>query len=333
MDNETPPFWLQSESRRLEFKEVWPAGDKVARTVVAFANGAGGKLRLLAIERDGSHPTNTAVLLSESGIRHRLFPYAKIECARFKGNDTKVFLDQATIDGPVHSSVEPALAFIKRNIALGSRIGEVYRQDRWEYPLEAIREALTNAVVHRDYAIQGSDIKVAIFDDMLEITSPGPLPDNIAPDALGTGRSEIRNRVLAPIFKELKLIEGWGTGIRKMRTELEAYPDIRLVLWEAGNAFQVQFVKENHTPEVTPEVTPAVRMMSVVTGDMSRTEIQDILGLKDEKHFRDTYLMPAIDAGLIEMTISGKPRSSKQRYRVTAKGAETMRRLNRRAES
>ena len=119
-----------------------------------------------------------------------------------------------SIEGPVNAAVEPCLMFIKKNIALSSLIGEVYRQDRWEYPLEAIREAISNAVIHRDYAVLGSDIKVAIFDDMLEITSPGPLPDTMPIGELGSGRSEIRNRVLAPIFKDLKLIEAWGTGIQ-----------------------------------------------------------------------------------------------------------------------
>jgi len=106
--------------------------------------------------------------------------------------------------------VEPCLSFIKKNIALSAEIGEVYREERWEYPLEAVREAVTNAVIHRDYSVLGNDIKVAIFDDMLEITSPGQLPETLSVEKLGTGRSEIRNRVLAPIFKSHNLIEAWG---------------------------------------------------------------------------------------------------------------------------
>lgn len=126
----------------------------------------------------------------------------------------------------------------------GATIGELYREERWEYPLEAIREALVNAVIHRDYIILGSDVKVAIYDDMLEITSPGPLPDALSIEDLGSGRSEIRNRVLAPIFKDLKLIEAWGSGIQKMQQELRDYPEIELILRESGHAFQVQFVKK-----------------------------------------------------------------------------------------
>jgi predicted HTH transcriptional regulator len=80
---------------------------------------------------------------------------------------------------------------------------------------------------------------------MLEITSPGPLPDSLPIEELGTGRSDIRNRVLAPIFKDLKLIEAWGSGIQKIRKKLEQYPEIELILQEAGSAFQVQFVKKD----------------------------------------------------------------------------------------
>jgi len=121
---------------------------------------------------------------------------------------------------------------------------------------------------------------------------------------------------LAPIFKDLKLIEAWGTGIRKMQAEAAKYRNIGLVLKETGNTFQVQFVKENRTPEVTPEV----RLLQVMAGEMSRKEIRESLKLKDEEHFRKAYLLPALQAELIEMTIPDKPRSSKQRYRITEKG-------------
>lgn len=86
-------------------------------------------LGLLFYERDQMYPTYAAVLLSDTPARKHLFPYAKIECARFKGIDTSVFLDQITIEGPIYTAVEPCLTFIKKNIALSSRIGEVYRED------------------------------------------------------------------------------------------------------------------------------------------------------------------------------------------------------------
>jgi predicted HTH transcriptional regulator len=302
-------------------------------------------------------PTNAALLLSDSLARKQFFPYAKIECARFKGADRRVFLDQATIENPIHDSVEPCIAFIKKNIALGATIGEIYRKDRWEYPLEAIREALINAIIHRDYAILGNDIKVAIYDDMLEITSPGSLPDALSVEELGTGRSEIRNRVLAPIFKDLKLIEAWGSGIQKIRKELDQYPEIGLILQEVGSAFQVQFVKKDpdraesvsardhvstwkgpSKDQVGTKKGPGkdqvgtklfltsehLIMLSNCKKPHSIAELMKIAGRSNRTKFRKSMINPLLSAGLLEMTEPDSPKSPTQKYCTTQKGQEAV---------
>jgi hypothetical protein len=79
------------------------------------------------------------------------------------------------------------------------------------------------------------------------------------------------------------------------------------------------------TPEVTPEVAPEVRLVQVLVGEMTRQQLQRALGLKDDEHFRRAYLQPALEQGLIEMTIPDKPRSGKQKYRLTAAGASKRR--------
>ncbi|MFC1856547.1 RNA-binding domain-containing protein [Thermodesulfobacteriota bacterium] len=298
-------------------------------------------------------PTNAALLLSDSPARKQFFPYAKIECARFKGTDKRIFLDQSTIEGPIHDSVEPCMDFIKKNISLGSTIGEIYRKDRWEYPLEAIREALINAVIHRDYAILGSDIKVAIYDDMLEITSPGTLPDALSIEDLGSGRSEIRNRVLAPIFKDMKLIEAWGSGIQKIRKELEPYPEIELILQETGRAFQVQFIKKDYksikaesnqgrvraesgqsrgrvgaesgqSEEIEAESIKNKVMIALSDGELSKAEIANKIGLKSVTGYLNRTIRSMLTEGFIEYTIPEKPNSRLQKYRLTKKGEQAL---------
>ena len=233
---------LERQKRKISFDglpvyDLEPARLKLDRFKKEYYKHTGRKLGieqlknlgLLVVEQGILLPVNAAVLLADCNERKHLFPYAKVECARFKGTNTNVFLDQFTVECPTHEAISSCIAFVKKNIALGAEIGEVHREERWEYPLGAVREAIANAVIHRDYSILGSDIKLAIFDDMLEITSPGPLPDTLSPEELGTGRSEIRNRVLAPIFKDLKLIEAWGTGIQRMRSEMAAHREIELV--------------------------------------------------------------------------------------------------------
>jgi len=83
------------------------------------------------------------------------------------------------------------------------------------------------------------------------------------------------------------------------------------------------------TPEVAPEVTPEVRLLSVLAGEMTRQQLKEALGLKDDEHFRKAYLLPALEAGLVEMTIPDKPRSSKQKYRLTDKGRNRLARTGR----
>ena len=264
--------------------------------------------------------------------------------------------DQATIDDPIFASIEPCLTFIKKNIALGATIGEIYREDRWEYPLEAIREAIINAVIHRDYAILGSDIKVAIYDDMLEITSPGPLPDLLSFKDLGTGRSEIRNRILAPIFKDMKLIEAWGSGIQKMKAELKYYPEIELVLQEVGHAFQVQFVKKaiqgtnryqddevgtksgadlrqgggrvgaeskmnrsQSAARVQPESAKVRILEALASGPLSKAEISGNLGMEKVTGYLNRIVRRVLSEGPIEYTIPDKPNSRLQKYQLTEK--------------
>ncbi|BDD89272.1 hypothetical protein DPPLL_36370 [Desulfofustis limnaeus] len=88
-------------------------------------------------------------------------------------------------------------------------------------------------------------------------------------------------------------------------------------------AFMLRMILDTVTSS-TPEVTPEVRLLSVLTSEMTRLQIKEALGLKDDEHFRKAYLLPALEAGLVEMTIPDKPRSSKQKYRLTDKGRQVM---------
>jgi predicted HTH transcriptional regulator len=175
------------------------------------------KKKRFALQLNGSiYPTVAGVLLfsTEPDI---YLPGALIRCARFKDNEMDEFLDQRIISGPLFSQVEEAIAFFKRNIRRGAKIEGLYRKEAYEYPEKAIKEALVNAVCHRDYSRKGADIKFAIFDDRIEITSPGQLPSSITLDDLGKGVSEHRNKVIGRTFSELGLIEGFGTGVFRMR--------------------------------------------------------------------------------------------------------------------
>jgi len=301
------------------------------------------KLGISCQEQDKSYTTVAGLLLSDNEAKQRLFPYAKIECARFKGSKTDTILDQVTCDGPLFEQIECTMSFIKRNISKSSTIGEIYREDHWEYPLKAIREMVINAVIHRDYSQLGRDIKVAIFDDMLEITSPGTLPASIEIEYLGSGQSEIRNRTLAPIFKMSKLIEQWGTGFSKVTEELNDYAELEVQYLEPGLSFQVQFSKKDakhnaqtsEMPSTQTDVGPSWDQVGTKLGlswDQVREillfsknqhnmgDIMNLVGWKNKTKFRDKFIYPLLEYELLEMTIPERPSSPNQEYRTTEKG-------------
>ena len=164
------------------------------------------------------YPTYGGIILF--GIKRlALFPEAIIRCARFLGNERDVILDQADIEIYLPLALEEAIKFIQRNTSLRSEIKGLAREDIPEYPLGALREAITNAIVHADYSMKGVYISIAIFDDRIEITNPGGLPFGFTMEKALAGSSRIRNRVIAKVFYHLKWIEQWGSGLGRIIKE------------------------------------------------------------------------------------------------------------------
>ena len=200
-------------------------------------------LKFLRTQQGKRQLTNAAPILMGT------WEYVHIKCARFKGDNSDVFIDRKELTGNLFSQLENAMKFLLANINLSGEVGadHLRRIDSYEIPPEALREALVNAVVHRDYVMSGSDIKVAVYDSRIEITSPGAFPRGITLDEVLDGRSEVRNKVIARVFKEAELIEQWGRGIQKLtRLCLEAglqKPDIV----ETGMFVQVTFHRKNRT--------------------------------------------------------------------------------------
>jgi ATP-dependent DNA helicase RecG len=155
----------------------------------------------------------------------------------------------------------------------------------------------------------------------MEITSAGSLPDALSRDEFFEGISVPRNKELMRVFKDLDLVEHLGSGVPRI---LQTYSKDCFKFSE--NFLRMSFPAasapvEQVAPQVAPQVTPQVEaLLSVVHGDLSRTEIQGKLKLTDKKNFKENYLKPALEQDLIVMTIPDKPNSSLQKYRLTNKG-------------
>ena len=150
------------------------------------------------------------------GIILGIYENTNINCARFKGKTMDIFLDKKEFTGNIFEKIENIQMFFENHLNLSSKFEKFQRKDILEIPILALREGIINAIVHRDYSNQGRDIKIGIYDDVVEIVSPGGLPSTLTIEQIYSGRSEIRNRVLARIFKEFNFIEKWGSGINRM---------------------------------------------------------------------------------------------------------------------
>lgn len=171
--------------------------------------------------------------------RNRIFPNAIVRCARFLGIDKTNILDSVDIELYPTLALEQAIKFIERNTSIKSEIGPIYRTDIPEYPPLAIRESIINALLHADYAIQGVSIMIAIFDDRIEITNPGSLIFGQTLQRALSGSSMIRNNVIARVFRELKLIERWGSGLQRIIDSCAQSGLMSPLFEERGNEFRV----------------------------------------------------------------------------------------------
>lgn len=169
------------------------------------------------IERDGKdYPSNAYAILTGCGALH-----VATQCGVFKGTTKEIFVDRREYTGPIWEQIEEAFQFVLRNIHLGATIVGIYRQDVYEIPSDAIRELIINAAVHRSYLDHGN-IQVAVYDDRLEITSPGKLPMGQTLERMKEGYSQIRNEALAYAFSYMNLIEHWGSGIPRIIGKVKA---------------------------------------------------------------------------------------------------------------
>ena len=150
------------------------------------------------------------------------FPFSKTQCAVFKGTDRTVFLDKREYTGPIYKQIESAVDFVLRNIRLGATIDGLVRRENYELPVEAIREMIINAHCHRNL-LDESCIQVAVYDDRLEVTSPGGLYNGLTYEEVMSGHSKIRNKLIANIFSQMGLVEAWGSGIRRILSVAKEY--------------------------------------------------------------------------------------------------------------
>ncbi|MBL8227768.1 MAG: putative DNA binding domain-containing protein [Bryobacterales bacterium] len=190
-------------------------------------------------EHQGRQVPTIGGLLLFGKDRFSRYPDAWIQAGRFAGSNRARIADSMEIRSLLPQAAEEAVAFARKHLTHESVIEEVRREERWSVPLVAIREALINAIVHADYAQQGAPIRLALFDDRIEIESPGLLPFGLTVEDIRQGVSKLRNRVIGRVFHELRLIEQWGSGIQRMTQACQEAGLAPPKLEEIGTHFRV----------------------------------------------------------------------------------------------
>lgn len=231
------------------------------------------------------------------------------------------FLDNQRIEGSISEMLQGALQFVRKNMRMKTivnpKTGE--REDQTDYPLLAVREAIVNALVHRDYSIhtEGMPIQILMFENRMEIRNPGGIYGRIKIDQLGKVQPDTRNPVLAAALEVLGITENRYSGIPTIRREMEAYhlraPEF---VEERGN-FVVRFYKEVQESKhlAKEQQTEEIRnLVLFCKTPRTRKEICEYLGLSSMSYAIQTHIMPLVEQGMIRLSIPDKPKSSKQLY-------------------
>lgn len=272
-------------------------------------------LRLLTTHQGHDVPTVGGVLLFGRD-RERYFPDAWIQAGRFEGTDRRRILDSAEIRSLPVPAVEETINFVRRNISREAVIEAVRRVDRWAFPAAALREAVVNAVVHADYSQRGGPIRVAIFDDRLEVENPGLLPFGLTVDDIRRGVSRLRNRVIGRVFHELGLIEQWGSGIQRMTAACLEAGLAEPLLEELGGRFRVTLLREGLTQPLLDPIDGAILGALEDHDGLSTSALADIIG-RSPRATR-TRLAALVERGLIVEVGRGANDPKRRYYRSPA---------------
>lgn len=174
-------------------------------------------MRFLVVDRAGYQRLSLAGLLLFGKSPQEHLYNARISAVRWNGNEPgDEIIDRQEITGRLPNQIEQAEAFLLRNIRLSTKIDQFKQTDEYEYPRVALREAVVNAVAHRDYSLDGAQILLFIFNDRVEIRSPGKLPNSVTLENIRTHYSKLRNETIARVLFNLGFVNTLGSGIPRM---------------------------------------------------------------------------------------------------------------------
>lgn len=235
------------------------------------------------------------------------------------GDQGERFTDNQRIEGNISDMLDGAMQFVNRNMRIKTIINPHTgkREDRPDYPITAVREAVLNALVHRDYSIhtEGMPIQLIMYEDRMEIRNPGGIYGRIKIDQLGKVQPDTRNPVIASELEVLKVTENRYSGIPTIRRMMQEYDLQQPEFLDERGSFIVKLYKSviEQKMDEMEEVDNRELILFCKT-PRTRKEICDYLGLNSVTYAIQTRVMPLVEKGIIKMSIPEKPKSPKQLF-------------------
>ena len=242
-------------------------------------------------------PTNAYALLTG---KMQIQP--TIQCAVFKGKTRAYFVDRREFSGPIQDQVQLAFQYVLEKINMGMQIKGIYRQDVYELPINSVRELIANAVAHRNY-LEPGNIQVAIFDDRLEVTSPGMLLNTVSIKKMIEGYSRLRNPAIANAFAYMKIIEKWGTGIPRILRECKEYGLKKPELIDFDGDFRVNMYRREEKSKTTQTTTQTTPQTTTQTTTQITTQTTIKLTKNDHEILQVIQNNPALSQKEIAMEL------------------------------
>ena len=278
-------------------------------------------LNLMGVVKDGK-PTLAGVLCF-SEYPQAAFPQLCITAVVVpgiklgdKGIDGERFIANKRIEGTIKEMMEEAEFFVARNIREKTIITDGQRNDKPEYPINAVREAVLNAVMHRDYSIhtEGTPVRLLMFNDRLEIWNDGGLYGKLTIDSLGKVHADTRNQVLANILEMQKVAENRYSGIPTIREEMSELGLPEPVFESRRGNFVVTLKNNLGIRQAGNKAeTEGGNLVEFCKTPRTRDEISAFLG-KTTYYAMRSFVDPLLKKGELKMTIPDKPKSRNQKY-------------------
>jgi len=322
---------VATEHKKKDFSFTLMQATYLQRTRIRFEESDFGSFGLTT---EAEHLTRAGALLADQHIVYN----SRIFCTRWNGLEMgSVFedaLDDKEYEGNLIQLLTNGCDFVKSNSKVRFVKEAMERIDKPDYSDRAVMEALVNALIHRDYLVMGSEIHIDMYDDRLEISSPGGMYEGpaIQERDIESVKSERRNPVIADLFHRMKYMERRGSGLKKIVNETKKLPgytnELKPIFHSTSTSFSVILKNVNYMTvsvhlgdyhsdyhsDYLSDKDISEKILAFCVDAKSKRELCDYFGYGDLTYFTRKYLKPLIEDGRIELTIPNKPSSKNQKY-------------------